>query len=487
MVDQFVGIVPLLPILRAFIMKLTSSTLIFAALALVMQMPAAAQQQQYVVAPTFVPFYFFPSYATYPVAPELADEEVDVTDDSNVEQAHWVADESELATITADICTGGHDCTASHCDAGCHCPRCGPNGLWVNAEYLMWFPKGRSLPALVTTSPNGTNRDDAGVLGLPDTSILFGDETIGNQLKSGGRIDFGTWLNQYRTVGAGGRFYGIQGDNTSYVDSSNGQPIIAHPFFNLALNREDSLLVAFSDTVNVPNEFVTSGSTSIRTSSDFLGAEAYFRIFGQRNRNFQFDVIGGYHFLRLDDGLTISDGIVSGPDNGLVPLGTVFQIDDVFDATNVFHGGQLGILGEYRRGSVSLNFLTKFSIGNMQQIVRIDGSTVIAEPGLPSVTSAGGLYTQPSNIDTHQRDKTAFVPEFGITLGYDLTCRLKATLGYSLIWWNDVALAGDQIDPVINLTQAQGGVLVGDARPEFTFNTTDYWVQGLNFGLVYQY
>src|SRR6476659_9640207 len=46
--------------------------------------------------------------------------------------------------------------------------------LWGGAEYLLWWVEGQRIPALVTTSPPGTPLAQAGVLGLPGTSALFG-------------------------------------------------------------------------------------------------------------------------------------------------------------------------------------------------------------------------------------------------------------------------------------------------------------------------
>jgi hypothetical protein len=60
---------------------------------------------------------------------------------------------------------------------------------------------------------------------------------------------------------------------------------------------------------------------------------------------------------------------------------------------------------------------------------------------------------------------------------------LKFTIGYNLIYWSDVALAADQIDTTVNLTQAGGNPLVGPARPAFAFRETDYWLQGLTLGV----
>ena len=77
--------------------------------------------------------------------------------------------------------------------------------------------------------------------------------------------------------------------------------------------------------------------------------------------------------------------------------------------------------------------------------------------------------------------------ELGISLRRNLNCRLAATFGYSFLYWSRVERAGDQIDTTVNPTQIPPGALAGEARPAFPFNTTDFWAQGVRFGLEYNY
>ena len=74
-----------------------------------------------------------------------------------------------------------------------------------------------------------------------------------------------------------------------------------------------------------------------------------------------------------------------------------------------------------------------------------------------------------SNIGRHQRDELAFIPEVGLDVGWQLTRHVKVSAGYSLLWVSTVTRAGEQIDPVVNVTQLpiQSGnrPLVGPARP----------------------
>ena len=79
------------------------------------------------------------------------------------------------------------------------------------------------------------------------------------------------------------------------------------------------------------------------------------------------------------------------------------------------------------------------------------------------------------------------IPEFGVTLGYDLTPCLRATVGYTLLYWSQVARPGDQIDLDVNLSQIKPSGLVGPARPEFNWVGSDVWVQGSSAGLNYRF
>ena len=64
-----------------------------------------------------------------------------------------------------------------------------PRGqLTFRAEYLAWWTKSASLPALATTSPSGTPRSEAGVLGEPGTSVLFGGSDGDQRGRSGAAL-----------------------------------------------------------------------------------------------------------------------------------------------------------------------------------------------------------------------------------------------------------------------------------------------------------
>lgn len=394
--------------------------------------------------------------------------------------ASYLAEEGISGCDSCASCVGGGcdgGCTGACLPGcGCACGNCAGSGIWGSVDYLMWWAKGRNLPPLVTTSPTNPLEPQitAGVLPpFGNADILFGGGAVGTQVQSGGRVDLGTWLQGDEMLGVGLRVFGLEG-TTDRIDRQSvaGDPILGVPFFDVLLNRENALLVAYPG--------FTNGNLSVVSDSDFWSSEGYGRIFFDRGSNYRVDLILGYHFAKLDDSLTnrflINDN-----------LNRQFDIRDRFVTKNEFNGGQIGFLHEGYRGIWSLKTLAKISVGEMNQRVGISGSTVITQGGIAGPALPGGFFALPSNIGTYERNHTVVIPELAITLGVQLTPRLKANFGYTGLWLSDVALAGDQVDRRLNLTQAQGGNLVGQPVPGFQFRTTDFWLQGMNFGLTWDY
>jgi hypothetical protein len=360
------------------------------------------------------------------------------------------------------------------CDAGCR-----SWDLWGEVEFLMWWCEGSDLPPVVTTSPQGTPREDAGVLGIAGTSALFGGRREGNDLQVGGRVTLGIWLDGTHNAGIAGRFFSLEGDVTRFESASTGDPILARPFFNVQLGAEDAFLVAYPG--------VSEGSVSAKFTNNLYGAETYARLMMHRSHRRRVDLLAGYQFVRLDDDARVSSFSTSTDPLASVSVGTTFDVFDRFRGRNEFHGGVLGLQGSLASGKWSAGGIAKAGFGNMHQTVVIEGSQTIALPPDPGTAQAGGILAQSSNIGTYTRDRFAFVPEFTLYLKYHFTDCLSASVGYNLIWLSDVVRGADHIDRAVNLSQNPGPV-VGELRPLFQgFVDDDYWAQGLNLGLHWDF
>jgi hypothetical protein len=381
---------------------------------------------------------------------------------------------SELPAIPAG--TNAGECTTG-CDLGT--PTEAPGCLWAEAEYLLWWMKGNALPPLITASPAGTSAAQAGVLGTPTTTVLFGGTHVNDEVRSGFRFTVGGWLDDCHKLGVEGDFFMLESEGTGFVASSTGSPILARPFFNAFTGRPDAQLIAFPGLL--------SGTVSARSeSTGLLGADALLRCNLCCGCNSRLDVVGGFRYLRLSDHLGMDENLVttSATNPNFVPLGTSIVLADQFDTRNEFYGFNLGLKGSVRRGPWVLQGLAQLAVGDNREVVSISGATTVTVPGAAPVTSAGGLLALPSNIGRFGKDRVEVIPEFGARIGYQVSSRLQVFAGYTLLYWPDVLRPGTEVDPVVNPTLLPGSPIPpsGAQRPMPLLNNTSFWAQGIDLG-----
>lgn len=365
------------------------------------------------------------------------------------------------------------------------CPGFAWNRLYVRADYLLWWAKGFWAPPLVTTSDAGTPRDEAGILGLPTTWVLFPTGNLTDTVRSGGRVRLGYWFDECETSAIEGSYFALGRANTNFAASQDDYPILARPFVNIETNAvgNDAELVAY------PGLF--SGNIAVDANSRLQGAEVFLRHALCRGCNWRVDALLGWRFNRLDETLVVSDTktVLSG-ETGLT-VGTVLSEYDRFSTRNYFNGVQIGLITEVCRCRWWFETRTTLGLGNNRSIVNIDGqaTAVVPVPDMPDevIVTPAGLLAQGTNIGRYQNDEFAVVPQLGVAVGYEIVCGLWATVGYNFMYWSRVARPGEQIDTEVNLSQLSPGGLVGLARPKFTDAITDYWAQGLTVGLAYRF
>jgi len=388
--------------------------------------------------------------------------------------------------------TGNWTDTCVHCGtSGCDGYGCGfgdyhsqpyrfqPGGLWVKAEYLYWKISNSNLPALVTASPDGTPRDEVGV--LPNAQVLFGNEPLADDFRSGGRLQFGIWLDECEQWGVQAEVVLLADDQTSYFVESTGVPALGRPFFNIDpnVNGEDARLIAF-DQQN--GDDALDGFVDINTSSSFYSGGVTLRRAISQDLGSRWEFLVGYRFTKLDESILIDDqSLVQDASEGIV--GSTIAISDDFHAENEFHGVDLGVAGSWDMGAWALEGMVKCALGNNQQRVTINGGTVTTIPGFaPVVDDSRGLLAQTTNSGTFEQDQFTIIPEARASASYFVTDNIRITGGYNMIYIDSVVRPGDQIDRVVNGTLLQGP-FAGPNRPEFQFNDGKVFIHGANISL----
>lgn len=387
---------------------------------------------------------------------------------------------------TCDGCDSCGGCDTLSCDSmccdgvDCGCgdwlkeALCFNTDRWFGgAELLLMWRKGDRLPPLVTTGPD-TDPDTAGELGQPGTVILAGDGRVLKDLTAGGRFTLGYWLDHRQCQGLAGRIWFAGKESTSFGANQDQIPVLARPFLNVSDNQaaaQNTLLVAFP--------IRSTGAISVRGSSEVFGADISVRQFMYGKFGGTIDLVYGYQYMRLKESLAISSTSTSLVDD-VPPLNSVISVNDQFDTSNDFHGGQLGIATRYRERCWSFNTLLKFGFGALRRTANRSGSTVTMVDG-DTAFDPNGLLVRSTNSGKHTDNTFGWVPELDATLGYQFSRHLDATFGYHIIAMTDALQASGAIDP--NLAVNLSDPPTGQQRPTSALRYDTFYVQGIHFGL----
>jgi hypothetical protein len=327
----------------------------------------------------------------------------------------------------------------------------------------------------VTTAPVGSG----GVIGASDTTVLFGGG-VDNEERSGGRFTAGYWFDNCHTLALESTFFFLANRSVNFAANSGTFPVLARPFFNLNSGTE------FSEITTSPG--LGTGGIGVNTFSQLWGAEINLRYNICDSCRWRFDVLGGFRYLNLHEGLNIQENIMA---DAAAPTfaGDAIQVNDDFNTRNQFYGGQIGTRLGWTWNRWSVDWLAKVALGDTHQVVNIQGSQLITTPAGATSFFNGGLLALPSNSGSFSRDRFAVVPETDLILGFRVTNHMKLLLGYSFLYWSNVARPGDQIDRVIDVTKIPNSGLAvpatGQNRPMPIFKGTDFWAQGISFGVEF--
>jgi hypothetical protein len=369
---------------------------------------------------------------------------------------------------------------------------------WVNVEALTFWAKGNPLPPLVTESAPGTVQSQAGRLDFPEsTNIVFGNERVDLNSRTGGRINLGYWLIDGEFLGVEGGYFVLQPQNTLFSDSRQfvegvppTQTSIARPFTNFDPNLltpiQDAALIAFPNFNLLNTLGQLSGSIDIKTNSRLQGANADLRrlIWIDFTTQRRIDLLLGYRFFRLDDSVNINDQSTFVPNaggGGPITENVFFSREDIFSAQNQFHGGEIGLKYQAYHRCLSLELIGKVAFGNNHEVMYINGASNVII-GTSNTFTPSGLLTQPSNIGTYRRDVFAILPEGNVNLRYDLGQHWRVTGGYTFMYMNRVQRSGDAIDLRVNPAQP-----LPPALPAFAFHDTTFWVHGVSGGVEFRW
>lgn len=365
----------------------------------------------------------------------------------------------------------------------------GPSCFWINTEYLLWRIKDAPLPIPVVTTTTQPQLLVPGALGQPGTSVLYGGSPVNLGTFSGTRLTAGGWLNGARTIGIEASAFLLEQRSAFFNARSdaNGNPFLGLPYFDPASGANTALPVTYPP---VPPPGFSRGAVTVASSTRLWGSEANGLFNVLRGDSLAIDLLGGFRYLDLQEGLGITgNGFITDSDG----VSTVNAIGtDYFGTHNQFYGGQLGARLNWYGQKWFLNVCGKVALGETHQTLSVNGNSQVLNPtgdfvGIAPPVSLGSVYSQPTNIGQSSVNRFTVVPEIQFKIGYALTSHCRAFVGYDFLYWGSVLRPGNQLDGSVNDTQRFGQPLVGAAQPQPILQQSSFWAQGVSFGLQFAF
>jgi len=410
--------------------------------------------------------------------------------------------------------------------------------FWLTTEYLMWFAKSASYTSPTVTNSNLANR---GIIGNSTTQIVSGLENVDFGLLSGYRISGGGWLDASGRYGFDITGFSTQNKSQSFVQSTtpNSNPLIARPFTNDVNNGQGSYVVAAQ---NFANGYVIDSTNTLNWGIGGNFLVNLFRSAPESNLGYSLIFLTGFRFLQNSEGadllssstilpgntITFNNQSITAANGTGLPVGRVlgpvavgFQqtttvttvnlsILDQYQTRNSFYGSDLGLYQQFNMGRWSLGLTTKVALGGIHQAVDINGySNLQSTSNSSTVTTvvrngatifsntsnsqiinnnvvAGGVYAQTNSIGHFSRNVFTAIPEVNLRFGYTFTPAVTGFFGYNALYMNRVVRASDLVNGLVNPALSPTSPTFGNPtliRQNNPFPESDYWLQGLTFGL----
>ena len=359
-------------------------------------------------------------------------------------------------------------------------------------EYLLWFAREQNSPyPLVTTGPPASN----GILGRTGTNELHPRGNLGYDVFNGFRVTAGYFRDADRRFGYYASGFATEQKANIFRGSSDitGQPLLARPFIDAQTGAQSSLLVSFPT--------FSSGQIEVYTRSQTFGAELgpminLFRSCPGDCRMYDVNLLMAFRYLELDEELRIQQASQLLP-GAFVPFDgkqysfpATIGVLDQFSTLNQFYGGQVGFNTSIRRNRWYLDMTAKVALGVMHQNVDIVGQSSLSTGNVTSRIPAG-LFANSTNTGHYDNDEFGVIPEFSGKIGYTWRSWLSTTVGYNVIYINRVVRPGNifnpVVDPVLVPTSPSYGVGVATPVPQHVLNQSDFFLQGVTFGLNIRY
>jgi hypothetical protein len=319
---------------------------------------------------------------------------------------------------------------------------CRPLGRWwVNPSLeLAWVPTRAAPGSVRLRIPDGLGGS------LPGPILPAGGRTTSN-FQSGFGLSVGRFIDERNTRAIEGSLYLLGIADHTFDGFAPGMLVI----FPQGSTKSAPQVIPLPP----PLDARIVGVFPATLSTFFIAADANYRQNLYCGPHVRLDVLAGYRFAYLQEELFLGDVPEPGCD--------AYTRNRLLVA-NEFHGGQVGLAGEWRAESWYVGGTVKVAFGAVTPDVCASGLFVGAE----GATGAG--YARLAALSDPPRSRFAVLPTVNLAVGKQVSERARLFAGYSFQYLSRAARLGDVLDP------AASGIPVAD-----------FWIQAVNFGMELRY
>lgn len=328
--------------------------------------------------------------------------------------------------------------------------------FWASGEYLLWWFKN---------SPVDTPLITTGTIGAPGTTILLGGTSINSDEHNGARFTVGGWADCDHTIGGevSGFFFAGK-STTSSAFSGTGA---AAASFGVPFTAEPAGTPSFL-ALNTPGVSSATATESLHQNLWGWSANGLLGIGDNCREGLHLSLLGGFRYVDFDEDFGFSTATTAFPAIGL-PISTTDQIN----SQNRFYGGNGGIRAEYSCGPWFFSATGQLAMGWTHESIGYGAETIATIGGAPIVTTGTGILVGPTNVGRSSHNQFSILPESTLNAGVNVTDWATLFVGYDFLYLSNVVRPGSEIDTGF------GGV-----RPIPMLHSTDFWAQGINFGVA---
>lgn len=405
-----------------------------------------------------------------------------------IQAATDVANSAVAASGCAGCDKGHADCDDDYHGAG--------SRFYFRGEYLLWDTRDQRLPSLMRNFPVPIAVPALGnrvAFNFTTQPVLPAGMSLNDTERSGSRLTLGSWFDADHSFGAEISFFQLERSTVSSRANQMNNLELNTPFFTTFSQTVPGLTQPLFTTVPSTLPGTLSVTIAASGSTRLWGAEANVRCQSCSFGGTTFELLGGFRYVDLRESLFVAGDLSLSPSGPLFVNGTPITIpasmsstSDLLFTNNQFFGPQVGTSFETYINRLSIRGDAKIALGGWHQSVTLAGVTRTND----GTVNVGGQLVAPLDIGTHSRTRYGVVPELGVHAGYQLSNNLKIFVGYTFVYFQNVARPGDQIGATSNQTLirfADRTTFATVQQPAFRFTERDIWAQGVNFGMEFRY